>query len=84
MINIKKFYQKKFNKNQIKLYLIFKKYIFIHTFEIIDMHKWSSGRIVACHDMHKWSSGRIVACHAIDPGSIPGLCTENFFLKFTI
>ena len=31
--------------------------------------------------MHKWSSGRIVACHAIDPGSIPGLCTENFFLK---
>ena len=30
---------------------------------------------------HKWSSGRIVACHAIDPGSIPGLCTENFFLK---
>lgn len=31
--------------------------------------------------MHKWSSGRIVACHAIDPGSIPGLCTENFFSK---
>ena len=67
MINIKKFYQKKFNENQIKLYFIFKKNIFIDTFEIIDMHKWSSGRIVACH--------------AIDPGSIPGLCKENFFFK---
>ena len=31
-------------------------------------------------DKHKWSSGRIVACHAIDPGSIPGLCSLNFFL----
>ena len=30
-------------------------------------------------DKHKWSSGRIVACHAIDPGSIPGLCI-GFFL----
>ena len=29
--------------------------------------------------MHKWSSGRIVACHAIDPGSIPGLCRNIFF-----
>ena len=27
---------------------------------------------------HKWSSGRIVACHAIDPGSIPGLCKFFF------
>ena len=32
---------------------------------------------------HKWSSGRIVACHAIDPGSIPGLC-KGFFLAFKI
>ena len=31
-------------------------------------------------DKHKWSSGRIVACHAIDPGSIPGLCKGFFFI----
>ena len=24
--------------------------------------------------MHRWFSGRIIACHAIDPGSIPGRC----------
>ena len=30
-------------------------------------------------DKHKWSSGRIVACHAIDPGSIPGLCKGFFY-----
>ena len=23
---------------------------------------------------HRWSSGRILACHAGDPGSIPGRC----------
>ena len=27
------------------------------------------------HTEHRWSSGRILACHAGDPGSIPGRCT---------
>ena len=27
---------------------------------------------------HRWSSGRILACHAGDPGSIPGRC-RGFF-----
>ena len=27
---------------------------------------------------HRWSSGRILACHAGDPGSIPGRCTVFF------
>ena len=33
---------------------------------------------------HRWSSGRILACHAGDPGSIPGRCTFLFcyFLFF--
>ena len=30
---------------------------------------------------HRWSSGRILACHAGDPGSIPGRC-KLFFLRF--
>ena len=28
---------------------------------------------------HRWSSGRILACHAGDPGSIPGRCTVFLF-----
>ena len=31
---------------------------------------------------HRWSSGRILACHAGDPGSIPGRCSCCFFLSF--
>ena len=31
---------------------------------------------------HRWSSGRILACHAGDPGSIPGRCTVFFFPSF--
>ena len=27
---------------------------------------------------HRWSSGRILACHAGDPGSIPGRCKLLF------
>ena len=27
---------------------------------------------------HRWSSGRILACHAGDPGSIPGRCRVIF------
>ena len=25
-------------------------------------------------DVHQWSSGKIVPCHGTDPGSIPGWC----------
>ena len=34
---------------------------------------------------HRWSSGRILACHAGDPGSIPGRC-RGFFtsLRFSV
>ena len=28
---------------------------------------------------HRWSSGRILACHAGGPGSIPGRCKFNFW-----
>ena len=31
---------------------------------------------------HRWSSGRILACHAGDPGSIPGRCKLFFFPSF--
>ena len=30
---------------------------------------------------HRWSSGRILACHAGGPGSIPGRC-KCFFVKY--
>ena len=32
--------------------------------------------------MHRWSSGRMVACHATDPGPIPGRRTFYFFFSF--
>ena len=32
---------------------------------------------------HRWSSGRILACHAGDPGSIPGRCTVFLFRSST-
>ena len=29
--------------------------------------------------MQVWFSGIIAACHAVDPGSIPGICTFSSF-----
>ena len=30
-------------------------------------------------DVHQWSSGKIVPCHGTDPGSIPGWCKLFLF-----
>ena len=33
---------------------------------------------------HRWFSGRMLACHAGGPGSIPGRCSNFFFLSATL